>query len=135
MTASAGTTTGGPASSSRAAAGPAAKPRLSVMTIMAPDIGVAEGIVAAAATRELPATLDRFPVGPGLWQVSAVAEEPVEILVRATSGEELARGANSVELELPGRAPTRIRIAVQPTSSDTAHVRELRFERLSPERW
>ena len=93
-----------------------------------------DGIVASVATRELPATLERFPVPRGLWQVSAVAKEPVEILVRAASGEELARGASSVEIELPGKAPTRISIAIQPTSSDTAHVRELRFERRSPER-
>lgn len=88
-----------------------------------------EGMVAAVATRELPAALKRFPVDPGLWQLSAVADQPVEIVVRTASGEELARGMGSLELELPGEASTRVFVALEPTGGDTAYVRELRFER------
>jgi hypothetical protein len=88
-----------------------------------------EGVVAAVATRELPATLKRVAIGPGLWELSAVSEQPVQILVRTPSGEELARGPDPIELELRGEAPIRVSVAVEPANGETAYVRELRFER------
>ncbi|MGB5698003.1 MAG: hypothetical protein WBM46_20300 [Polyangiales bacterium] len=88
-----------------------------------------DGKLGATATRELPATLRRFRLAPGRWELSADTERAVEVRVQTEAGAELGRGEGSVEVEVPGERQVLVLVEIRPEEGETAHVRQLSFTR------